>query len=44
LTLKGKAIIKETSPGEKVLIILPKTAEASTCKILKNNGEEAVVE
>ena len=44
LTLKGKAIIKETSPGEKVLIILPKTAEASTCKILKNSGEEAVVE
>lgn len=44
LTLKGKAIVKETSPSEKVLIILPKTAEASTCKILKNNGEEAIVE
>lgn len=44
LTLKGKAIIKETSPGEKILIILPKSAEASTVKILKSNGEEAVVE
>ena len=44
LTLKGKAIIKENSPSDKVLILLAKTAEVSTCKIVKNNGEEAVVE
>jgi hypothetical protein len=37
-------VIKENHSGEKVLILIAKTAEASTCKILKNNGEEAVVE
>ena len=44
LTLKGKAIIKESSSNEKVLVVIAKTAEVSTCKILKTNGEEAVVE
>lgn len=44
LTLKGKAVIKEITPTDKALVLIAKTAEVSTCKILKNNGEEAVVE
>jgi hypothetical protein len=44
LTFKGKVVIKETSSSEKILILMAKSAEASTVKILKNNGEEAVVE
>jgi len=44
LTLKGKAVIKEITPTDKALVLIAKTVEVSTCKILKNNGEEAVVE
>jgi len=42
--LKGKVFTKEIGDGEKNLVLLAKTAEVSTCKILKSNGEEAVVE
>ncbi len=42
-TLKGKIMIKE-SGRKKVLVMMPKSAEASMVKILKEDGEEMVVE
>lgn len=44
LTYKGKLVVKETKPGEKVLLIVSKNAEVSNVKILDENQEEVVVE
>lgn len=44
LTYKGKFVVKETRPGEKKLLIVSKSAEVSNAKILKEEGEESVVE
>lgn len=43
LTYKGKFVVKEDRPGDKKLIIVHKSAEASNLKILKGE-EEATVE
>lgn len=42
-TYKGKLVIKEEN-GEKILLVVHKSAEVSSAKILKGNGEEMVME
>jgi len=44
LTFKGKVVIQETSPRNKMIVLMPKSAEASAVKILKADGSEQVVE
>lgn len=44
LTYKGKFVVKETKQGDKKLLIVSKSAEISNVKILKEDGEESVVE
>lgn len=43
LTYKGKLVVKEEN-GEKILVIVHKSAEVSNAKILKADGEELVME
>jgi len=43
-TAKGKLVVKEVSETEKILVVLPKSAEVSSVKILKPDGEEMVME
>ena len=44
LTFKGKILVEETNPVNKMMVIMPKTAELSSVKILDAAGEEKVVE
>lgn len=44
LTYKGKFVVKENRPGEKTLLIVSKSAEVSGVKVLREEGEESVVE
>ena len=44
ITFKGKILVKENERRRKILVIMAKDVEASTVKILKENGEECVVE
>lgn len=44
LTFKGKFVVKEEKPGEKVLSIFAKSAEVSNIKIFDEDGQESMVE
>ena len=43
-TFKGKAVVKEISQDEKLVLLLPKAAEVSQIKIYNTEGEEQTVE
>lgn len=41
---KGKFVVNEVTPEQKILTIVPKNAEVQSLKIFKSNGDEQVVE
>lgn len=43
-TFKGKILVEETNPVNKMMVIMPKSAEISSVKILNAAGEEQIVE
>lgn len=43
-TFKGKILVEETNPVNKMMVIMPKSAELSSIKILNSKNEEQVVE
>ena len=43
-TFKGKAVVKEMKPGEKMLMLVPKNGEISHFKLLDMKGEDKTVE
>ena len=43
-TFKGKILVEETNPVNKMMVIMPKSAEISSVKILNSAGQEQIVE